>query len=130
MRTRAFLFGALATLLTLPVAAQSAAGKWNASVNTEFGPFAFVFEFIVDAAGKLTGAMQNEFIGAIPIAEGAIKGNDISFKLTIEGGPEGPMTINYTGTVKGDELELTSKFEGTPPPGGQAETKFTATRQK
>jgi hypothetical protein len=130
MRTRAFFLGALATLLTLPAAAQSAAGKWNASVDTEFGPFAFVFEFIVDAAGKLTGAMQNEFIGAIPIADGTIKGNDISFKLTIEGGPEGPMTINYTGTVKGDELAMTSKFEGTPPPGGAAETTFTATRQK
>jgi hypothetical protein len=130
MRTRAFFLGALATLLTLPAAAQTAAGKWNASVDTEFGPFAFVFEFIVDAAGKLTGAMQNEFIGAIPIAEGAIKGNDISFKLTIEGGPEGPMTISYRGTVTGDELALTSKFEGTPPPGGAAETTFTATRQK
>jgi hypothetical protein len=129
MRTRALLVTALATMLTLPAVAQSAAGRWNASVDTEFGPFAFVFEFVVDAAGKLTGAMQNELIGAIPIAEGAIKGNDISFKLTFAG-PDGSMTINYSGTVKGDELELTSKFEGTPPPGGQAETKFTATRQK
>ena len=130
MRTRALVATALATLLTLPALAQSAAGRWNASVDTEFGPFAFVFEFVVDAAGKLTGAMQNEFIGAIPIAEGAIKGNDISFKLTIDGGPNGAMTINYTGTVKGDELALTSKFEGTPPPGGQAETKLIATRVK
>jgi hypothetical protein len=112
MRTRTFFFGALATLLTLPAAAQSAVGRWDASVDTEFGPFAFVFEFIVDAAGKLTGAMHN----------------DISFKLTIEGGPEGPMTISYRGTVKGDELALTSKFEGTPPPGASAEQTLTAKR--
>ena len=130
MRTRALVATALATLLTLPALAQSAAGRWNASVDTEFGPFAFVFEFVVDAAGKLTGAMQNELIGAIPIADGAIKGNEISFKLTIDGGPNGAMTINYAGTVKGDELALTSKFEGTAPPGGQAETKFVATRAK
>jgi len=128
MRTRTFFFGALATLLTLPAAAQSAAGRWDASVDTEFGPFAFVFEFIVDAAGKLTGAMHNELFGAIPIADGAIDGNDISFKLTIEGGPDGPMTISYRGTVKGDELALTSKFEGTPPPGASAEQTLTAKR--
>jgi len=130
MRTRTFFLGALATLLTLPAAAQSAAGRWAASVDTEFGPFAFVFEFVVEAAGKLTGAMHNELFGAVPIADGAIDGSDISFKLTFEGGPEGPMTISYRGTVKGDELALTSKFEGTPPPGGAAEQSFTAKREQ
>jgi hypothetical protein len=130
MRTRAYFLGTLATLLTLPAAAQSAAGRWAASVDTEFGPFAFVFEFVVDAAGKLTGAMHNELIGAVPIADGAINGNEITFKLTFEGAPEGPMIINYRGTVKGDELALTSKFEGAAPPGGAAEQKFTATREK
>jgi hypothetical protein len=129
MRTRTVFLGALATLLTLPAAAQSAAGRWAASVDTEFGPFAFVFEFVIDAAGKLTGAMHNELFGAVPIADGAIDGSDISFKLTFEGGPDGPMIINYRGTVKGDELALTSKFEGTPPPGGSAEQSFTAQRE-
>jgi len=130
MRVRATFLGALAALLTLPVAAQSAAGRWNASVDTEFGPFALVFEFLVDAAGKLTGAMHNELFGAVPISDGAINGNDISFKLTFEGGPDGPMTISYRGTVKGDELAMTSKFEGTPPPGGSAEQSFTAKRSQ
>jgi hypothetical protein len=115
--------------LALPVLAQQGvAGRWNASVDTEFGPFAFVFEFIVDAAGKLTGAMHNELIGAAPIKDAVVNGNDVSFKLTFEGGPDGPMTISYTGTVKGDELALTSKFEGAPPGGGPAEQSFTAKR--
>jgi hypothetical protein len=130
MRIRSFVFGAVAALLVLPAVAQDAAGKWNASVDTANGPFAFVFEFAVDAAGKLTGAMLNEFIGSIPIKDGTIKGNDLSFKLTIEGAPEGAMTISYSGTVKGDELLMKSKFEGTPPGGGPAESTFTATRQK
>jgi hypothetical protein len=38
------------------------------------------------------------------------------------------MNISYTGLVKGDELELTSKFEGAPPGGGPAEMTLTATR--
>ena len=120
------------SFLALPVLAQQgAAGKWNASVETPQGPFAFTFEFAVDAAGKLTGSMNNEFIGAIPIKDGVAKGNDVSFKLSIAGAPDGSvMNISYTGTVKGDELALTSKFEGTPPGGGPAETKLTATRAK
>jgi len=130
MRIRSSIFGAVAALLVAPALAQDAAGKWNASVDTPNGPFAFVFEFAVDAAGKLTGAMVNEFIGSIPIKDGAIKGNDLSFKLTIEGAPDGAITINYTGTVKGDELLMKSTFEGTPPGGGPAESSFTATRQK
>jgi hypothetical protein len=73
--------------------------------------------------------MQNEFFGATPISDGVVNGNDISFKITFEGGPS-PMTISYKGTVDGDELAITSKFEGTPPPGGEAETSFTATRAK
>ena len=40
------------------------------------------------------------------------------------------MTIGYKGTVKGDELALTSKFEGTAPEGAQAEQSFTAKRVK
>ena len=93
-------------------AQQGAAGRWNASVDSEFGPFAFVFEFLVDAAGKLTGSMQSEFFNA-PIKEAVIDGDKLSFKLTIDG-PEGAMNISYTGVVKGDELQLTSKFEGAP----------------
>jgi hypothetical protein len=120
----------VAALFALPSIAQDVAGKWNASIDTPNGPFAFAFEFLVDAAGKLTGSMQNEFFGATPISEGVINGNDISFKLVFQGGPDGPMTVSYEGTVNGDELAITSKFEGTPPPGGQAEASFTATRAK
>jgi hypothetical protein len=117
--------------LALPVLAQQGiAGRWNASVDTPQGPFAFAFDFLVDAAGKLTGSMTNELFGATPIKEGVVNGSNVSFKLTFAGAPEGDMTISYTGTVKGDELALTSKFEGAPPGGGPAEMSFTATRAK
>jgi hypothetical protein len=115
--------------LALPILAQQgAAGRWNASVETPQGPFAFSFEFAVDAAGKLTGSMNNEFFGATPIKDGVVKGNDVSFKLTFAGAPDGDITVSYTGTVKGDELALTSKLEGAPPGGGPPEQSFTAKR--
>jgi len=51
MKIRALVLSILVTVFALPLAAQQAAGKWNASIDTPQGPFAFVFEFIVDAAG-------------------------------------------------------------------------------
>jgi hypothetical protein len=128
MRIRTIILGGLAALLALPALAQSPAGRWNASVDTPNGPFAFVFEFVVDAAGKLTGAMHNELFGATAISEGVVNGKDVSFKLTFAG--DFPMTINYKGTVEGNELKLTSTFVGEVPGGGPAETSFTATRSQ
>jgi hypothetical protein len=130
MRIRSFLLGVVGALLALQSAAQDVVGRWNASIDTPNGSFSFVFEFLVDAAGMLTGSMQNEFFGSTPIKEGVVNGSELSFKLTFEGGPDGPMTISYTGTVSGAELAITSKFEGAPPGGGPAETSFTATRAK
>jgi len=131
MARRLYVVAAALALFALPLAAQTGvAGKWNASVDTPNGPFMLVFEFIVEAAGKLTGSLQNEFIGSIPIKDGTVNGNDITFKLSIEGGPNGTMNIGYKGTVKGDELSLTSKFEGEVPGGVPAEQSFKATRAK
>ena len=127
MLSRSLAVVLLAFLSFTASAQHGAAGRWNASVDSEFGPFAFVFEFIVDAAGKLTGSMQSEFFTA-PIKDAVLDGDKLSFKLTIEGAPDGPMNISYVGVVKGDELQLTSKFEGTPPGGGPAETTLTAKR--
>jgi hypothetical protein len=131
MKLRSFLLGSIVVLLAHAATAQQpAAGKWNATVETPGGPFTLVFDFLVDAAGTLTGTMTMDFLGSIAIQEGVAKGSDVSFKLTIEGAPTGPMTIGYKGTVKGDELALTSKFEGAPPEGTQAEQSFTAQRVK
>ena len=132
MRTPFRVLLVLAAALAFPILAQQGpAGRWNASVDTPQGPFAFTFDFVVDAPGKLSGAMNNEFFGATPIKEGVVDGNNISFKLTFEGAPDGgAMTVNYTGTVKGDELAMTSKFQGEVPGGGPAEMSCTATRAK
>jgi hypothetical protein len=129
MTIRRLWLAAALTLLALPAAAQDATGKWNASVETPNGPFALVFEFMADG-DKLTGSMSNDFMGATPITDGMINGGELSFKLKIEGGPGGAMTINYKGMVKGDELALTSTFEGAPPGGGPLEQTLTATRAK
>jgi hypothetical protein len=112
--------GLTLAFLALSAQAQDVAGKWMGSVDAQGVPFELVFEFTV-AGAELTGALMNEFIGEIPISDGMVDGDEISFKLNIDMGPAGAMTINYAGVVKGNELELTSTFEGGAPPGAPAE---------
>jgi hypothetical protein len=128
MRLRLLFVIGLVALVAVPGFAQNGpAGTWNASVETPQGPFALVFDFAV-VGETLTGSMSNDFMGATPISDGRVEGNQIAFSLSIDGGPAGAMNIAYTGTVDGDTLTLTSTFEGAPPGGGPAEQVLTATR--
>lgn len=123
------LAAALFVIVATPAFADGATGKWNLSVETPNGPFAMVFDLVAEGA-KLTGTVSNDFMGAMPISNGTVNGSKVAFKLTIEGGPTGPMTIGYTGEVKGDAMALTSKFEGQAPEGAPAEQQVTLTRAK
>ena len=128
MNFRRCILVLILTLTSLAVSAQGAAGKWNASLETPQGPFAMTFEFAVDG-NNLTGSLTNAF-GTIPISDGKINGNDLTFVLSIPGPDGGAMTIDYNAAVNGDEMSLTSKFRnppagaGGPPP----EQTFKATR--
>jgi hypothetical protein len=110
-------------------AADSVNGKWVANVPTAQGSMKLTFDLKADGS-KLMGTLSNDFIPATPIAEGMIHGSDVSFKVAIEAGPGGKMTLNYKGMVKGDEMSLTRTFEGTPPQGSAPEMQFKAMREK
>ncbi len=129
MKIRSMAVALATALLALPAFADEVTGKWNLSVDTPQGPFALVFDLKAEGE-KLTGAMSNDFMGATPISDGTVKGNELAFKLVIEGAPTGPMTIHYKGTVKGDDLTLVSKFEGEAPPGSEGEQTAVAKRAK
>jgi hypothetical protein len=131
MTIRKLTFAALAACFAFAAGAQTgAAGKWNASVDTPQGAFPFTLDFAV-AGDKLTGTLTSEFTGPVPILEGTTKGNDVAFKVKIEGQGGPAMTLVYKGTVKGDDLALVSTFEGAPPGGdGPAEMVAKGTRAK
>ena len=128
MKPGSFVLAVTLAVLALPAAAQDVAGKWMGSVDTQGVPFELAFQFAVNG-NELSGSMSNDFIGMIPITEGMISGAEVSFKLSIDGGPGGAMVISYKGMIEGDELKLTSTFEGgAAPGGGPAEQSFTLTR--
>ena len=93
----------LVVLCASPAAAQDASGVWNASVKTPQGALPLVIELAVD--GKtLTGTFSNHFIPKIPIRDGTVAGNKLSFTLMLES-----VTLAYEGVLDGDTLTLTHK---------------------
>jgi hypothetical protein len=103
MRTR-FSLAALALLAVWPVAAQSVAGKWTASFDTQIGVQNYTYTFQVEG-GKLNGTAKSQF-GETKISEGTVKGDEISFveNLDFQGQP---LRIVYKGRVSGDEIKFT-----------------------
>ena len=103
------------------------AGKWTATMDSPQGPFKIGFDFAVSGR-DLSGTVSNDFTGATPISDGKVQGKDLSFKVNVQGGPGGPMTLDYHGMVEKDTIKFNMKFEGNPPPGAPENVEFTAER--
>ncbi|MBX5463640.1 MAG: hypothetical protein IRZ28_21455 [Steroidobacteraceae bacterium] len=110
MKTTALVLALL--LASLPAfATQGLDGKWTGSIDTPNGPVQLTYEF--KSNGKtFTGSTVGPDGMPIPLENGKIDGNTISFSLTLNFGQ--PTTFNYTGVLAGEELTLHSEFMGQP----------------
>jgi hypothetical protein len=106
MRTR--ISSAAATALVLlavcPLFAQSVAGTWTASFDTQIGVQNYTYTFQVEN-GKLTGTAKSQF-GETKISEGVAKGDEISFVENLDFQGQA-LKITYKGKVSGDEIKFT-----------------------
>jgi len=99
----------LLTVFALTLSAADIAGKWKASMEGgQGGDVTFVFK--VDG-NKLGGTAASEMSGEVPITEGKIDGNSISFTVVINANGQ-EMKILHKGTVNGDEIKLEVQFAG------------------
>lgn len=106
----------LAVLLAASAFAADVSGKWKASFPGPDGQsMELVFDIKVEGA-KMTGTATSP-MGQIPISNGSLEGDKISFDVDAGG-----MIINHKGTVSGDTMKL--KVSG----GMMPETEMTATR--
>lgn len=105
MSIRTVFAGLGLTMLALSAHAQGAAGKWSATMNGAQGAMLIEFNFIV-VGSTLTGSMLSDFMGEIPIADGKIEGNKVSFSINVPGGPGGAASMGISGEIDGDELLL------------------------
>src|SRR5690349_17579407 len=99
----------LALLLAVAVAADIS-GKWTGDMPGRGGDMApATFNFKVDGE-KLTGTMTGPQ-GDIPLQEGKVAGNQISFSTTLDFGGNS-VKLLYKGTLAGDQLKMSREREG------------------
>ena len=95
----------------IAVIAQSVDGKWSGEVQGGRGPQMVNLTLKADG-GKLTGTVMGRG-GENPIQEGTISGTALKFKTQQQGRGGGtPVTLNWSGTLKGDEIAMSRKAEG------------------
>jgi opacity protein-like surface antigen len=103
------IFLACAVLMTVLAGAALAAditGNWTGSSDQ----FTLTFAFKQDGE-KLTGAVTGPQGDPLPISDGKVQGDKISFTVKVDMGGNS-MTIRHEGAIKGDEITLTTKVEG------------------
>ena len=99
-------------LAAAPAFAADIDGKWTGSLDMGGNAIQIVYQFKSEGA-KLTGSSLGPDGNPLPIKEGKIDGNKISFAQDIDFG-QGPVTFNYTGVLSPTELKLHSSFMDMP----------------
>jgi len=118
LMTIGFLIG----LLTLTALAADISGKWTAQVPGRGGQTREQTFNLKADGNTLTGTVSGRG-GDMPIADGKIDGDTISFTQTMEFNGN-TMKLVYKGTVSGDEIKFSRTRDGGE---GQAQ-EFTAKR--
>jgi hypothetical protein len=109
MRLPKFVIGFL--LLAVSAFAADVDGKWSGTISTPNGDFPQTFTFKAEGA-KLTGSLELMPGMAVPISDGKVDGNNISFTVSLDFGM--PFTLTYTGVVSGSELKIKGDAGGMP----------------
>ena len=106
------LIVALCVLAFVRLHAADIDGKWSGSIDTPMGAIPIQFNFKADGA-TLSGSMGGADGTQVPIKNGKVDGNRISFNVSVD---FGGMSLDfvYTGTVSGDTLQMSSDFMGMP----------------
>jgi hypothetical protein len=125
MKSRLIVFAVVLVLAGISVAwAANVDGKWVAQVPGRGGQARETTFTFKAEGGKLTGTVSGQQ-GDTPIADGTIKGDDISFTQSFNA-QGNSIKVIYTGKISGDEIKMTRKRDG----GDQPATEFTAKRVK
>jgi hypothetical protein len=76
-------------------------GNWDFSFNSPQGAMTWRVNF-AQAGDTLTGQAQSDF-GTLPVTEGWISGNELSFGLILSFDGQS-FTVYFSGIVKGDSV--------------------------
>ncbi|HTX37594.1 MAG TPA: hypothetical protein VME43_21340 [Bryobacteraceae bacterium] len=100
---------AMLALLALAAWAGDISGTWTGQINGPDGnAFNLTYSFKQDG-DKLTGTVAGPQGDPIPLEEGKVNGDKISFSVHVEF--NGSTKFTSEGTVKGEEITLTTKSD-------------------
>lgn len=113
-RSAAFVSVTVA-LLAAAAWAGDISGTWTGEIQGPNGNIALTYSFKQDGE-KLTGTVAGPQGDPIAIDEGKVIGDKVSFSVNVQF--NGGTKFVSEGTVKGEEITLTTKSEGGDPLGG------------
>lgn len=99
------------------LAATDVTGKWNATTQSPDGQTMQLVFTLKQDGNKVTGTVTGP-MGDMPISEGTIDGDNISFTVATD-----QFKVVHKGTVSGDEMKLTADM-------GDQKFQMTAKREK
>ena len=113
MKSRTLLIAVFALFIaSTPAFAAPVDGRWTGMIDPPMGPVNVGFNFKADGA-MLAGSTIGPDGAEVPIKNGKVDGDKISFVVTIDFG--GMMfDLNYTGVVAADTAKLTIDIMGMP----------------
>jgi hypothetical protein len=86
-------------------------GTWTGAMSMGDNQFTLTYTFKVDGE-KLTGTIQTPQGDSLPLIDGKISGDKVSFAVKTDMG-NGPVKFASEGTIKSaDAIELSTKMEG------------------
>ena len=103
-------------LLTVVLYASKVEGKWEATIDTDNGPFSFTAEYVVKD-GKITGTLSSD-MGAVDIEPGKVTGDEFEYSFYLDYNK-----ITHKGKVVEGKLKIKSS-------GDYGDSEFTMTRIK
>jgi hypothetical protein len=98
--------------LAAPALAADVDGKWTGTVSTPMGDLPVQYEFKADGT-TLTGTTLGFDGGSVPIKNGKVDGDKISFTVTFDFGGMS-LDLSYSGVVTASEIKMTGDFMGMP----------------
>jgi hypothetical protein len=116
--TRRVLFTTALLCAVFAAAALAAdiSGNWSGTMQMGDNPFTLTYAFKQDGE-KLTGTVTGPQGDPLPLNQGKITGDKVSFFVQVDMGGT-PAKFVSTGVIKGDEIALTTTAEGGPDFGG------------
>src|SRR5262245_10214880 len=107
----------IASLLVLLIVSSTAFaadvdGKWSGTIQSPMGDLPVSFTFKADGA-MLTGSTMGFDGSEVPIKDGKIDGNNISWTVTFDFGGM-PLMLSYKAVVATDEMKVSGDAFGMP----------------